>query len=331
MRLTRLPLLLLLFTAACGASSEATKEPATPASGSSAGNADEVAESAGTNETDLSFGWKVPCRVPVERVSEKKGKSAKMRFFVAARPMKDGKIEVRVENTEFLVVNGEDATTPEAQEKLAPVLPLLSMPVPMIISPEGEYLEARGLEQVIERMLAAPAIANNPKLSSFMAQALRSPQMQAQLASSAGDSWNAWVGAWIGLSNSPGEVVEADDTVPAGAETIPVRMRFEHHGKARGDDALVRVSITQTLQGEQAAKGLASLIREIAGPHFPKDMPIENIRRVTRTEAETDPRTLKPRHVRFEQTVDMSMGGKSQSTREFKDDTFDWSRAEGCR
>ncbi|MDC3962733.1 hypothetical protein [Polyangium jinanense] len=331
MRNTQLPLLLLLFTAACGASSEAAKEPATPASGSSSGSTDEVAEPSAANENVLSFGWKVPCRVPVERVSEKKGKGAKMRFFVAARPMKDGKIEVRVEDTKFLVIDGEDATTPEVQEKLAPVLPLLSMPVPMIISPEGEYLEARGLDQMIKRMLATPAIANNPKLSTFMEQALRSPQMQAQLASAAGDSWNAWVGAWIGLPNAPGEVVEADDQVPAGAETIPVRLRFEHHGKVQEDDALVRVSITQTLQGEKAAQGLASLIREMAGPHFPKDMPIENIRRITRTEAETDPRTLKPRHVRFEQTVDMTMGGKSQKSREYKDDTFDWSRAEGCR
>ncbi|MDI1475445.1 hypothetical protein [Polyangium sp. y55x31] len=331
MRNTRLPLLLLLFTAACGASSEATKEPATPASGSSSTSRDEVADATPANENILSFGWKVPCRVPVERVSEKKGKDAKMRFFVAARRMKDGKIEVRIEDTEFLVLNGQDATTPEAQEKLAPMLPLLSMPVPMIISAEGEYLEARGLDKVIEQMLATPAIARNAELTAFMAKTLRSPQMQAQIASAAGDSWNAWVGAWIGLSNSPGEVVEADDTVPAGSETIPVRLRFEHHGKAKGDDALVRVSITQTLEGEKAAQGLANLVREMAGPHFPKDMPIENIRRVTRTEAETDPRTLRPRHVRFEQTVDMTMGGKSQTTREFKDDTFDWSRAEGCR
>ncbi|MDI1435014.1 hypothetical protein [Polyangium sorediatum] len=326
-----LPLLLLLFTAACGASSEATRDPATPASGSSAGSPDEAADPSATNVDVFSFGWKVPCRVPVLRVSEKRGKTVKMRFFVAARPAKNDRIEVRVEGTEFLEIDGEDATTPEAQEKLAPVLPLLSMPVPMIISAEGEYLEARELDQVIERLLATPAITKNPKLSAFMAQALRSPQMQAQLAASVGDAWNSWVGAWIGLSNSPGEVVEADDVVPAGAEKVPVRMRFEHHGKVQGDDALVRVSITQTLAGEKAEQGLANLLREVAGPHFPKDMPIENLRRITRTEAETDPRTLRPRHVRFEQTVDLTMGGKSQSTREFKDDTFDWSRAEGCR
>ncbi|MDC0743842.1 hypothetical protein [Polyangium mundeleinium] len=327
----RLPLLLLLFTAACGASSEATKDPATPASGSSAGSTDEAAEPAATNVDVLSFGWKVPCRVPVLRVSEKRGKRAKMRFFVAARPAKDDRIEIRIEGTEFLEIDGEDATTPEAQEKLAPLLPLLSMPVPMIISAEGEYLEARELDQVIARLLAAPAIAKDPKLSAFMAQTLRSPQMQAQLAATVGDTWKAWVGAWIGLSNSPGEVVDVDDEVPVGAERVPVRMRFEHHGKVQDDDALVRVSITQTLAGGEAAQGLAHLLRELAGPHFPQDMPIENIRRITRTEAETDPRTLRPRHVRFEQTIDMTMGGKSQSTREFKDDTFDWSRAEGCR
>ncbi|MDI1444057.1 hypothetical protein [Polyangium sp. 6x1] len=331
MQRARLSLLLLLFTAACGASSEATKEPTTPASVSSSASTDAAAEPSATNGGVLSFGWKVPCRVPVERVSEKKGKGAKMRFFVAARPTKDGEIEVRVEDPEFLVIDGEDATTPEAQERLAPMIPLLSMPVPMIISAEGAYVEARGLDQVIERMLATPAIAKSPKLVAFMEQALRSPQMQAQLSSSAGDPWNAWVGTWIALPNSAGEVVEADDEVPAGGDKIPVRLRFEHHGKAKGDDALVRVSITQTLAGEKAAQGLANIIRAIAGPHFPNDMPIENIHRITRIEAETDPRTLQPRHVRFEQTVDVTMGGKPHKTREFKDDTFDWSRAEGCR
>ena len=321
---------LLLFTAACGGSSEATKDPATPASGSSSENTSEAAP-AGEKQAFI-FGWKVPCRVPVVRTSEKRGKSAKLRFFVAARPTKDDKIEVRVEDTEFLVIDGRDATTPEAKAQLAPMMGLMGIPVPMIISREGEYLETRGLDELIERLLSSSVVTKDPKAAEQMKQSLRSPQMKATLIAAAGDSWNAWVGAWVGLEARPGEVIEGEDSTPgAGDDRIPVRVRVEHHGPTTG--SFVKVSVTSTVEGEKARSAVAGMVRDMVGPDVPKDKQItlDKLRRVARTEAETDPKTLLPRHVRIEQTSEMVINGQAVTAREFKDDVFDWSRAEGCR
>ncbi|MRG95449.1 hypothetical protein [Polyangium spumosum] len=319
---------------ACTRSTGSTPAPAS--SGSANAPAVAAAQETASPEAEQSFifGWKVPCRVPVEQVGEKKGNTARLRYMLSVKPSADGNLDVAFSDFQFLELNGQDITAPEMQKQLAVALALTSVMPSLTVSREGEYLGVRGLDAAIDRMLAMPPFNEDPKITRQLAATLRLPAMKANLEAKVGDYWNTWVGAWNGLTLAPGASREGDDSIQVGEDEIPTRIRFEHHGPVAGDPKLVRLSFVSTMSGNAASVVLAAFTRALlrdAGTNLPKDVNIERVSRVVTLETETDPATLRPRRTRYVTDLELMIDGELSTRRETREDRFDWERAEGCR
>ncbi|MDI1444330.1 hypothetical protein [Polyangium sp. 6x1] len=319
---------------ACASSTSSTAAPTSP--GSAKAQTGDAAPEGGPQEGEQSFtfGWKVPCRVPVEQLSDKKGTTARLRYMLSVKPGADGNLDLTFSDFQFLELNGQDITGPELQKQLAPALAMTSAMPSLIVSREGEYLGVRGLDEMIERILAMPSFNKDPKIAPKVAAMMRSPAIKASLEAKMGDYWNGWVGAWNGLSLAPGASREDDDSIEVGDEEIPTRVRVENHGPVDGAKKLVRLSLVSTMSGTSASAGLAAFTRSLmrgAGTDLSKNLNVERVNRVITLDVETDPATLRPRRARYVMELEMMVNGQMSASRETREERFDWEHAEGCR
>jgi hypothetical protein len=210
---------------------------------------------------------------------------------------------------------------------MAPALALMTVLPSLLVTPEGRCVEARGMDEAMEALLASGIFKNEPKV----ADVLRSPRAKKAISDKTGDSyWRVWVGMWIGVNMAPGGTREfVLDTPLLGDEKGPQHVRVEHLGDT--GDGHVRLSCTTT--GDVNEKMFAAFMKGIGGPSLPADAGAVRLRRVARIEVETDPWDLRPSYTRLEihDVVEMDDGREPRKERtEVREDGFDWAKATGC-
>ncbi|WP_437735189.1 hypothetical protein [Sorangium sp. So ce1335] len=286
----------------------------------------------------FAFGWKVPCRVPVEQITDKRGRKARLRYTLSVLPAVDGNLDVRFEDMRFLEIDGQDVASPEAGAQPGASLGLMATAPVLVVSREGAYVGVRELGDSVERLLGSPLFLEGPQQVASVAKLLPAPQMKAMLLTKAGDHWTTWVGAWAGLELAPGESREGVEEVAVGERQVPMRVRYDHHGPVAGPSGLVRVSFTSTLDDETGWGAMRHAVVDMqrdAGHELSteveKALDQISLRRVIRLEAETDPATLRSIRARYEMVMEFSAKGRKERRRDVREDRFDWDRAEGCR
>jgi hypothetical protein len=308
-----------VMTAACAA--PPAESPRPPGNAASAPAAD---------VGPYRFGWGAPCRVPVRESTEKKGKTARMSYFVDVRRRADGNLEVRLDDFAFLALDGNDVSGSHWRERLAPALTLASTIPVFQVSPKGEYVGAEGIEEAIERVLSARALP--AEQAEQMRQMLTSPLMAAALEEKVGDTWRTWVESWIDWSVAPGQSKSENGAIQlaTGAE-VPIVLRLEHLGFRDGH---AHLRATNVLSGDaflQALKPFLENIEKSVGNNEPILEAIGEGRRETILEVETVPATLRPRRTRAETRTEITMkNGTVSRQREIREIEWDWARAQGC-
>jgi hypothetical protein len=326
-------LALSTFLMACGSSSNNSGSPNTPDSAKAKGKLGSLA--ADVAPRPMEFDWKIPCRVPVEQFSDKKGHKARLRYILTVKNGPEGNLDLDMTDFEFLELDGMDLTSPRMQAELAPALAITSALPTMIISREGEYLGMRDLESMIERVIKfMKKKSTNPDEEIKVAAVLRSPMMKQTLETQLGEYWNGWVGLWNGLAMAPLETRDGDDEIEFGEEVIPTRIHYENHGPVAGAPELVKVSFSSTISGNSASQGVLAFLRLMGregGMPFPENIEIDHLAATTTFEAETDPRTLLPRHTKRVKKTEIVIKGERMKRLDVREETFDWAHAQGCR
>ena len=283
----------------------------------------------------LAFGWKVPCRVPVQQVTEKETSNGRIRYMLGVDAAPDGNLNVSIQDLEFLEIDGEDVTSPEMQAQLAPAKALSSVIPVMIVSKSGQYMGTRGLEEAIERILQSLGPAKSEELREMTGKIMRSPKIKAALSAKVGDYWRTWVGAWVGVELSSGQALDRNEGVPFVDQEIPLRYHYEHRGPAKGAPGAVLLSMTATtLPGSGTVHTTADVWHDFAATMglSLRDTPeLDEVHYTVRLEADMEPAGLYPRRTRQETEIEVVVGSARRQAREMREDTFDWAHAVGCR
>lgn len=318
---------------ACGSSANNPVSSETPASTKTKSKLGKIAASQAPSA--MTFDWKIPCTVPVEQFSDKKGHKARLRYLLSVKDGPNGNLDLDMTDFEFIDLDGMDLTAPRMQAELAPALALTSALPTTVISREGEYLGMRGLDEMLERVVKfMRKKSQNPNDEQKILAVLRSPMMKQTLETQLSEYWNGWVGLWNGLDMAPMETREGDDEVKFGEEVIPTRIRYQHNGPVRGDPDLVSVSFTSAISGNSASQGVLAFIRLMGregGWPVPDDLDVDHLSATTTFEAETDPHTLLPRHTKRTKATEIVIKGQQMKRLDIREETFDWAHARGCR
>ncbi len=275
----------------------------------------------------LHFAWPVPGRVGVTQRAERKGHASTLHYFLYVTQGPGGDtLEVRFKDFKFLDLAGQDMSSPEVQAALEQVRSYVAVIPTIVVSPEGEYMGVRGLDEMIDKVLSGGLTKQkDPKKAAAVALAMKSPESKAQIEAKCGDYWNSWVGQWKNLTLAPGETgtSEVQIRLPGGGfASSPVL--FEHHGATPGEPGLVRLSTSALLEGDAARAALGAYMKQIS----PDDnIVIERLRRVMRSSIDTDPLTLMPRRVRLESVLEIKVAGAAATkSRQLDEYEFDWPR-----
>ncbi len=292
------------------------------------------AANARAEEGSFVFSWPVPGRVRVLEKSDKRGGTATTEYDLVINRAPDGtNLEVRFENFRFVVVNGQDATTPEMKEALGPTAVLASAMPTFLISPEGDYLDAVGMEETIEKTLAfmreSGAAGQDPATIQQVEATMRSPQMVAQMRAKAGDHWMVWVGLWAGVELSDGGTVETTTAIPMpDGSTVDAPLTFRHAGQEAGAGGRVTLEAESILEGEEATRALERAVRSMAGPQGapPPGQMFASFRREFKARVITDPKTLRPSRATSEAISRISaVDGEERTQKESHVYEFHWS------
>jgi hypothetical protein len=308
-----LPLLVLLFTAG-----PALARPADP-----------PAKAQAPAVRTLRFAWPVPSRVTVTERVLKKGKSAVMRYDAVLSARQGGGYEVKIDQFEFLELDGREVPKgplpPElkAATALASVIPVLQL------SAEGEVVDVVGFEASVERALEQ--VPEEQGMREQLRKVLAQPAMAQAMKQKTSEFWNAWVGSWTGLELAEGH--EATGPVPVQLPSGPVEsvVTVRHRGPDAAHKGAVRLELETVLEGEPFRKAMVGLVAQMlqgSGTQgkAPQDVDamLKSARRVSKVEAVTDGATLRPYRVRMSQVTKLQVEGQEREQSEVHEYDFAW-------
>jgi hypothetical protein len=244
------------------------------------------------------------------------------------RPAKNQNFDVFLEDFEIQAFDGQPIS-PAQREQLKPVLELAATLPSFEISKQGQYLRCEGLDQLVERM------ARQLRMPSERAEQLRkvmsSPKMAATMQESVGSYWATWVETWLDWDLAPHTSKTGQVTKSPGAEAEPMLVRQEFLGLQDGYASLQQ---TTTMTGKTAARAIMNLVKgaseQLGTSAIPEDL-VRDARVELTLYAETTPTGLRPRHTRLDKRTELELSdGSKQTSRELRDVTWHWERAEGC-
>lgn len=278
----------------------------------------------------LVFNWPVPGRALVTERVLRRGRNATLSYEVAVARAPDGmNLTIALENLHFTAVEGMNLRDPRVQKELAPALELAAKVPPLVVSPEGRFLDFIDFEAMLDRMIGTqPAGADRDAIEKLM----KSKEMIGSLKQKSSEFWKAWVAVWVGHDLKPGRKVPVDVDLSFGVASGVI----QHHGRAGGKTppgsaGLVRLTLDSSFGGKSDdKKAFASLVEAFLAPlraQLGREAPppeVEDLRVVTHVEAVTDPRTLRPASARFSRESTVTMGGESRSDVERHEYAFVW-------
>ncbi len=278
------------------------------------------------------FDWGPPCRVPVTQRLELDEHRATLTFdLVIVAGQEANLLDITRENVAFVDINGKPPGKTKPPEKFFTALLLASAMPPTVVRRTGEWVAVRDVDQVIESMVREPRLSGFEK--KLVKAVFSQPGAIAQIESKLSDTWKVWVTLWLQLALEPGERREITTVIPlADGSKVEIPMVVEHHGAAAGVAGHVRLGSSQVIDGELGLRVFAAqLAPMLTQPGVPKGAKLIAAYRTMSWELVTDPATMRPQRSRA--LVDfgftMSSGGKNER-HEAHEETFDWSKAQGC-
>jgi hypothetical protein len=267
--------------------------------------------------TQVGFDWGPPCRVPAVQDVEKKGKHVRLAFEVVLE-RESKRLVARLENMRVLAPNDRDLQRFFGQFESA--IP------PIAVATTGEGEGPVDIERAIEALLR---LVPEGQEREAMTKIARNPQFRAAFEQKATETWNAWVGTWVGLDIAP-NTTERDhidlETAMGTFKDVPIKVT--HHGTVRDSPDLVLLSIEQTIEGPQLVTAMRGFMQAAGAPTVAMDRikGVNEARKIDLSTIAIDPVHGRPHRARHE--TEIALGDQSQ--REVRDTAFDWSRATGC-
>jgi hypothetical protein len=135
--------------------------------------------------------------------------------------------------------------------------------------------------------------------------------------------WESWVGVWVvfGSVDQPKRSTEVQLALTDG--TVAQNFEISSPPRAKADRASLKM--TSTLAGEAFLRSIGMTM-----DNGPLDFTLLDSSRTVTISATTDPRTLQPGKVTFEDNVRLTSEGTAKSQVETREWVFDWKKA-SCR
>ena len=241
----------------------------------------------------------------------------------------DGELRVHYSDFEFLEMDGRDVTSPQMQKMLAPALAMTSAIPDYLVTAEGEFVRADGMDELVSRFVKALSASRGQEEAERLGEMMARPEMKELLAAAVSNYWNSWVGAWVGWDVAPGEAATVDTQLPLMGVEIPAKLTVEHHGDAADAAGCVRLSMHSVAAGEGAARALARALAVLASGAGQDEISQDALADVfveNKTVVVTDPKTLCPRSVLTEKVVRITEKGKTEPRQQIERHhyVFDW-------
>ncbi|MEZ6037787.1 MAG: hypothetical protein R3F29_09930 [Planctomycetota bacterium] len=254
----------------------------------------------------MTFGWPTSGSVTVVESSLKKGVESKMRYRLELSAEQDGGLRVTYHDFEFLEHDGKDATTPRMKKALAQVVSMAETIPDLVISPDGRFVRADGLEEMLERLIADTTERKGEAAGERMRRALARPEARAMMAESTGIYWQTWVGAWRDWSLSSAGEQTADVMMPLFGNDVPAQQTASHLGAVEQPAGNVRLRLRTTVSGPDASKALGASLRLVLASVGAATLPADAVQELSLTDEKsvvTDPETMRPSSARSERLI----------------------------
>lgn len=279
---------------------------------------------------ELRFAWPVGSRATVTERVLKKGKRAVTRYDATLHARKGGGYELKLDGFRFLELEGRDVSKGPVPEELKVATALSSVLPTLVLSAEGQVTDVIGLEAAMDKALQAVPEKDGQReqVRAMFAQ----PAMAQMMKQRAGEFWNAWAGAWVGMDLKAGE--ERTGTVPMQLASGPVdsALTVRHRGADAAGAGAVRMELQTVLEGEPFRKAMAAMLTQMvqsapktpgkAAPDF--DAMLKSARKVSTVEVVTDAATLRPYRASSTELSQLSIQGETREERVEHEYTFAW-------
>ncbi len=300
----------LLGAAACQQRAEPAASPAPPP-------AIRAADLAAAGAVPLRFAWPAQGAVQVRETVRKKGHTAVFEYELRWRPRAAGGCDAAFGALRCTSMDGA-ALTAEAAARFLQSAGLGESGLPSLrVDADGQLAALLDLEAWVESALTAMLRGSSADAAerARLLATMRSPEALALVQERAAQTWNCWVGAWVGAAVDVGATREARLAAPVGgAPNVPVNVRFSAAADEQ-DASLLRL----TLDGEFDAAALGAALGQNG-----------RIEREDRFEVLTDPASLMPRKAlrRFEVRVYDAAGTLQGTQKEQHLYAFAWQPGE---
>ncbi len=257
-----------------------------------------VAQSA---ETPLTFGWAVPCMVPVVESQEFGESRSTVEYVVRleADPETSALVmrqtDVRVIDVNGVAPGPVDAEAVAAGTRIPDVL----------IGFDGVETGTRGTSELVEELVAVGIFGTAPLSDEDREQAISQLDTTAAI-----KYWSTWVGLWAQIGRVP--------TEPLGLDNVTLDVVTEAADR-------VQMRLTEDLTGAALAEVLGVTVETGGDPTL-----YDDVRRLKVVEAVTDPATLRPESATFAFDVSGEIDNEPQSLHEVHAVKFNWAAAQGC-
>ncbi len=309
-----LPLLALLFTAGPALARPTDVPPKTEAPAAA---------------PTLRFAWPTPSRVTVTERVLKKGKRVAMRYDAVLSARQGGGYELKLDKFQFIELEGRDVSKGPLSPEIKAATALASAIPTLVISSDGQVEDIVGFEEAMQRALEL--VPEEKGMREQMRKVFAQPTMAQVMKQKAGEFWNAWVGAWVGLDLAAGQ--QRSGTVPMQmpSGSVDSVMTVRNHGPAADRKGAVRLELETVFEGEPFRKAMVGLMAQMvqsAGPQgkAPPDFDamLKSARRVSNVEVVTDGATLRPYSVRTAHVTKLQVEDQEREEREEHEYDFAW-------
>lgn len=278
----------------------------------------------------LRFAWPTPSRVTVTERILKKGKRSVVRYDAVLSARKGGGYELKLDKFQFVELEGQDVSKGPLPPELKAAQAVAGAIPSLVLSPEGQVVDVVGMEETMERALQL--VPEEQGMREKMRAAFAQPGLAQAMKQKAGDFWQAWVAAWVGMDLAAGQERSATVPMQLPSGSVDSKVTMRHRGPVPEHKGAVRLELETVLEGEPFRKAMANMLSQMMqgvstqGGKPPPDFDamLKSARRVSTVETVTDPATLRPYSARLAQVTQLRVEDQEREEREEREYSFAW-------
>lgn len=275
--------------------------------------------SSASAQQELKFAnWKIPATAKVVQLGEIRDNTIEMQFEIKLDRAGDQEYRLSFSKLESLSFNGEpaeDLFPSLAEKKQADANLQMGMPA-MRISNSGRYLGVADWDGYVDnavKMLRNMRRNGEPPDLEKVREQFKTKKYREMLEIKMGETWQAWVGGWQGLSARSGETRVGVTPLPFGNGTVQANFTLKNLGE-RSRNGLVDLE-SLCSYSEDRPEFLEELLVEMtqhgSRPVKEGEIDVRNLTFELKVNATTDPETLQPFLVETAQTISFSSEGET--------------------